>query len=196
MGKTKKSKKSVAKAKKEIEKTNSPVIDLIGDSSEENESEIQEIIVISDEDEPKTQISSSKPKKKQKTLEEVKAKVKKNLEKQKLQASQKTTKFTYQTSTSEKQACRKDAIRKMSKIKSDGRTHDQSAGQDRPQPIRTRKSCKEKNPHTGELYSGKLVDREKGKLLHSRHHAKQPEHDEDWDVGREYEYLRPGSHSR
>ena len=170
MGKTSKSKskKSAAKGKKHIERTNSPVIDLTGDSSEENELNIQEVIVISDEDEPKTQISKSKPKKKQ-TLEEAKAKVKKTLEKYKLRTSQKTTKFTYQTSASEKQACRKDAIRKMSKIKSDGRTHDQSAGHDRPQPIRIRKSCKEKNTHTGELYSGKLVDREKGKLLHSRH---------------------------
>ena len=135
MRKTSKSKKSSAKGKKDIEKTDSPVIDLTGDY-EENEPEMQEVIVISDEDEPKVKIASAKPKKKQKTLEEAKANVKKNLEKRKLQTSQKTTKFTYQTSITEKRACRKDAIRKMSKIKSDGRTHNQSAGHDQECPQR------------------------------------------------------------
>ena len=141
----------------------------------------------------------------QKNIQQVKDKIHKKLNQSKKSA--KTIKKINKISASEERACRKDAVRKMCKIKSDGRAQSsedqtfcykkfQQTGQDRPQPSRIRTSCKEKDPKTGELYEGKLVDREKGKLLHSRHHAKQPEHDEDWDVGREYEYLRPGSHSR
>ena len=144
--------------------------------------------------------SANKCKENKKNLQQVKDKINKKFNQSK--KSEKTTKIS-DISASEKRACRKDAVRKMCKIQSDGRartTQDQSfcykkceqAGQDRPQPSRVRKSCKEKDPKTGELYAGRLIDRKKGKLLHSRHHAKQPEHDDAY-FGREFEHLKPGS---